>query len=104
MSLKSSEGLSLGGSVERQAWPEAVIGVALWCLRRTEADEAVRAAAYGDGLAPAHADISLRLAEQAAENNVRLNKTGHKDGEQSKMNEKMRDRKKVQYTFCILVP
>lgn len=73
LGLKNSEGPSLGGSVERQEWPEAESGVALWCLRRTEADEAVRAAAYGDGLA--HADISLRLAKQAAEKNVHLNKT-----------------------------
>lgn len=35
----------------------------------------MRAAAYEDGLAAAHADISLRLAKQAAENNVHLNKT-----------------------------
>lgn len=56
-------------------WPEAESGGALWCLRRTEADEAVRAAAYGDGLVAAHAAISLRLAKQAAENNVHLNKT-----------------------------
>lgn len=54
--------------------PEAESGVALWCLSRTEADEAVRAAAYGDGLEATHADISLRLAKQAAENNVHLNK------------------------------
>ena len=70
MGLKSSVGQSLGGNVERQVWPEAERAVAFWCRRRTEADEAVRAAAYVDGLVAAHADISLRLAsgsEQAGE-------------------------------------
>lgn len=56
-------------------WLEPESGVALWCLRRTEADEAMRAAVYGDGLAVARAGISLRLAKQAAGNNVHLNKT-----------------------------
>lgn len=64
--------------MERQVWPEAESAVAFWCRRRTEADEAVRAAVYVDGVVAAHADISLRLAsecEQASENSSDITMT-----------------------------
>lgn len=69
-----SEVQSLGGSVERQVWPEAESGAALWCLKRTEADEAVSAAMYEDG----HADISLRLAHRHEQAGRQQQKQQHK--------------------------
>lgn len=54
---------------------------------------------YGDGLAAAHADISLRLAKQAAENNVHLNKT-ITDENQSKRNAKKAEKESAVKFFA----